>query len=485
MSELINLELEQAILAAILDPKINGYARAAEASVTSATWASPKHAATWVLICRVVSAGGQPDPWAVYEEAAKTTAGELRDAIKGKATTGDGATGQASEWIEASWLSDLSNASGPVTHVDRNLTALMLLARQRAIVTAAKAMVLRLERPAHAADLDAAIAALLDVGTARTDRASVSLGQATVLAADRHDAILAGGDTGATWGLMSLDNALPLATGRTIVLAAPPGCGKTSLKLQAARETAFRCPGSAAFLSLEVGPEDLAVRVVASMANVDPRAFASGRLAAEEVLAIRAMEARLEAADLQLRAPASSQIDSVCGWIRAQHQRGGGRLRLVCVDYLQRISTANQRHMENDRLTEICAKLTRLAVELKVCVLVGSQFSREGTKGSRSKTGEIETAQPEPRASDLRGSGSIEQDANGIIGLWRKNQSGAEVTEVMACILKNREGESGGKIRLMWDKARGLWTDAPEDEEDAGGRSARLASAPNESEEVF
>lgn len=485
MSEPINLELEQAVLAAVLDPKINGYAKAADSSVTAATWASPKHAATWVLICRVVAAGGQPDPWAVYEEAAKTTAGELRDAIKGKPTKEDAATGQASEWIEASWLSDLSNAAGPVTQVERNLAALLLLERQRAIVSAAKALTVKLERPAHEADLDAALAALFDVGTARTDRASVSLGQATILAADRHDAILAGGDTGATWGILSLDNSIPLALGRTIVLAAPPGCGKTSLKLQAARETAFRAPGSAAFLSLEVGPEDLAVRVVASMANVDPRAFASGRLAADEVLAIRAMENRLEAADLQLRAPASSQIDSVCGWIRAQHQRGGGRLRLVCVDYLQRISTANQRHLENDRLTEICAKLTRLAVQLKVCVLVGSQFSREGTKGSRSKTGEIETAQPEPRASDLRGSGSIEQDANGIIGLWKKTNSGSDVVEVTACILKNREGESGGKVRLIWDKARGIWTDSPEDKEDARGRSARLAAAPNESEEVF
>lgn len=482
---LVNIELEQAVLCAVLDH--GGYAQAAEAGVSPDAFGVTKHAAVWVLVCRLVARGETPGAWPCWEEASRTTAGALRDNLKGRLLPDDAdPTGPASEWITTAWLSDLGNVKAPVSQLAKNIRTLLGLARQRRIIRAAADLSRDLAQPASAEDVAAALARLTTLAAEGTDLANMTLGTATDAALARHDALADGTKVPATWGVATLDHILPLCPGRTIVVAAPPGSGKTSIMLHAARETAWRASGSSAFLSLEVGPEDLAVRVVVGLTGVSQRAFLEGRLTKSDREAIAAIKAKLDAADMAMRPPASSQVDAVCGWIRAQHQRSNGRLRLVCVDYLQKISTANPKHHENDRLTEICGKLSRLAVELDLCFLVGSQFSREGTKGSRGKTGEIETAQPEPRASDLRGSGSIEQDANGILALWRKAHTDAPSCEVTACILKNREGESGGKIPLWWEKAAGRWSHVvSHHDEQLAARAQRMAAGPGDSEHVF
>jgi replicative DNA helicase len=486
-TDLQNLDTEAAVLAAVIDPSLSAWAVCAELGVTAQTFTSRRHASLWILACRVAAAGQEIDAFAVHEEATQTTVGQLWDALKGRPGAEDPVTGQASEWITLSWLSDLGSVRAPVATFRRNAAQLVALASQRQVRRALVAAAETLSVPVGRQDLDAAIGSVLAAAGSAIDQSTVDLGDGIGQALALHHAAAAGTSAKAgTWGIDSLDETLPLCPGRMIVVAAPPGCGKTSIMLSGALSTALASHGGAAFVSLEVGPADLATRAVAHQTGINSHLLHRGLLTTDQVATVQQVRDRLAEVDLQLRAPTSAGIDSVCGWIRAQHQRGQGRLRLVCVDYLQRITTGNPRHTENDRLTEICGKLSRLAVELNVCLLVGSQFSREGTKGIRSRSGEVETAQPEPRSSDLRGSGSIEQDANGIVGLWRKVQSDAPACEVVACVLKNREGESGGKIPLWWEKAAGRWTrHVSRQEAQAENRAGRMGAGPSDGENVF
>lgn len=484
---LANPLLERAVIAALLEPKLNAYPGLADLGIQPQAFTDPMLAATWILVCRVVANGKPVDTMTVWDEGSRVSMGALRDAMKGRID--DDQIGQASDWITASWLSDIGNVSVPIQSYLENAKTLMDLWAQRRVRDATAVAMSRLMVPMPREEREALVAEISAASNATSTVGTVSIDDAMSEALADHDRASRGERVrSATWGVSELDAVIPLCRGRMIVVAAPPGSGKTSIMLNAATESGLSCPNSAVFCSLEVGPKDLAIRVLANRAKVDPNQIYHGLLTREQRAHVESVRQQLASIGLSIRAPATATIDSVIAWIRAQHQRSNGELLLVCVDYLQKISTANPRHNENDRLTEVSAKLSRIAVDLNVCVLVGSQFNREGTKGVRSRNGEVESVQPEPRASDLRGSGSIEQDANGIVGLWRRTQGDTVECEVTACVLKNREGQSGGKIPLVWHKAQGTWKAGQihaDEESDVGDRGERLRSAPSQDEEVF
>ena len=126
-------DTEAAVLAAVIDPKLNAWAAAAELGVTVQTFTDRRHASLWVLACRVTAAGGQIDAFTVYEEATRTTMGELWDAMRGRPGQDDPATGQASEWVTLAWLSDLGSVRAPVAQFRRNAASLVALADQLAL----------------------------------------------------------------------------------------------------------------------------------------------------------------------------------------------------------------------------------------------------------------------------------------------------------------------------------------------------------------
>jgi replicative DNA helicase len=133
----------------------------------------------------------------------------------------------------------------------------------------------------------------------------------------------------------------------------------------------------------------------------------------------------------------------ICAWIRVQHAQAQGRLRLVCVDYLQLIAGGAARLSENDRLGEITRSLKLVALELGVCILLLSQMNRESAKESRL-----------PRLSDLRGSGNIEQDADSVIFLHGPDAPGEPTVVVQAMVCKNRGGPTGD-VQLTFHKRDG------------------------------
>ena len=239
-------------------------------------------------------------------------------------------------------------------------------------------------------------------------------------------------------GIKELDNTITgLNRSDLIVLAARPGVGKTSLGLNIARHVAVTAKRRVAFFSLEMGREQLASRLLASEALVEGTKLRSGDLTEAEWARL------IEAGDILRRA--DLYFDDSPGLTVLEMK---GKLRrldhvdLVIVDYLQLMTGTKRTDNRVNEISEITRNLKVMAKELNVPVIALSQLRRptERTKDHR------------PGLSELRDSGSIEQDADIVIFLHREaynaTSEGGQVTEDMdqnaaeIIVAKNRHGET-------------------------------------------
>ena len=246
-------------------------------------------------------------------------------------------------------------------------------------------------------------------------------------------------------GIKELDNTITgLNRSDLIVLAARPGVGKTSLGLNIARHVAVTAKRRVAFFSLEMGREQLASRLLASEALVEGTKLRSGDLTEAEWARL------IEAGDILRRA--DLYFDDSPGLTVLEMK---GKLRrldhvdLVIVDYLQLMTGTKRTDNRVNEISEITRNLKVMAKELNVPVMALSQLRRptERTKDHR------------PGLSELRDSGSIEQDADIVIFLHREaynaTSEGGQVTEDMdqnaaeIIVAKNRHGETK-PIRVHW-----------------------------------
>ena len=247
-------------------------------------------------------------------------------------------------------------------------------------------------------------------------------------------------------GIKELDNTITgLNRSDLIVLAARPGVGKTSLGLNIARHVAVTAKRRVAFFSLEMGREQLASRLLASEALVEGTKLRSGDLTEAEWARL------IEAGDILRRA--DLYFDDSPGLTVLEMK---GKLRrldhvdLVIVDYLQLMTGTKRTDNRVNEISEITRNLKVMAKELNVPVMALSQLRRptERTKDHR------------PGLSELRDSGSIEQDADVVLFLYRaayynsQNGEGEQADENVAeCIVaKNRHGETTS-VKLGWDGA--------------------------------
>ncbi|MGN0452904.1 MAG: replicative DNA helicase [Ruminococcus sp.] len=230
-----------------------------------------------------------------------------------------------------------------------------------------------------------------------------------------------------------------------IILAARPGMGKTSFALNIAKYVAGPQRRTVAFFSLEMGKEQIASRLLSTEALVEGTKLRTGRLSDEEWQRIIGAGDVLSKMNFYIDDTPGITIPS----IKAKLRRLRG-VDLVVIDYLQLMSSG--RRSDGNRVQEI-SEITRnlkvLAKELNVPVICLSQLSRDSEKRQGHK----------PQLSDLRDSGSIEQDADIVLFLYRDDYySGEETPDVSAsvdrnsaeCIVaKNRHGESR-PVKLHW-----------------------------------
>ncbi len=240
---------------------------------------------------------------------------------------------------------------------------------------------------------------------------------------------------GVPTGFADLDDKLAgLQKGNLIILAARPGVGKTTLAINIAQHMAVKHKRSVGVFSLEMSSEELADRMLVGQADIDAWKLKTGRLNDDEFTRLSIAMGELAEAPVYIDdTPGMSILEMRTKARRLQVEHG---VELIIVDYLQ---LAKSRNLENrvQEVSEISQGLKNMARELKVPVLALSQLSRlveqRGTK--------------RPQLSDLRESGSIEQDADVVMFLWREDDDKLE--NVNLDIAKHRNG-SVGQIQLFF-----------------------------------
>lgn len=231
---------------------------------------------------------------------------------------------------------------------------------------------------------------------------------------------------GVTTGFKDLDDTLAgLQRSNLIILAARPGVGKTSLALNIAQNLAVNHKRPVGIFSLEMSREELVDRLLVAQADIDAWRLKTGRLTEDDFTKLsNAMGELAEAPMFIDDTPALSILEMRTKGRRLQVENG---VDLIIVDYLQ---LARSRQLENrvQEVSEISQGLKNLARELKIPVLAISQLSRAvESRGDKR-----------PQLSDLRESGSIEQDADVVMFLWREDDDNQE--NFTLDIAKHRNG---------------------------------------------
>jgi len=230
-----------------------------------------------------------------------------------------------------------------------------------------------------------------------------------------------------------------------VIIAARPSMGKTALALNIAENAAVIDGKVVGIFSLEMSKEALLMRMLASRARVDSQLLRKGYLGKEEKQKLtRALQELLETRLYVDDSPGLS-VSEMRAKARRLKQAEGGKLDLIIVDYLQLMSAVpiGGKRFENrtQEVSAISRGLKALAKELKVPVLALSQLSRAPeTRGGTEEKGR-------PQLSDLRESGSIEQDADVVAFIYRKEyyypDNPDEQGKGKILIAKQRNGPTG------------------------------------------
>lgn len=269
-------------------------------------------------------------------------------------------------------------------------------------------------------------------------RAFIPVKDALAESFDRLDELhkKAGGLRGIPTGFKDLDNLLAgMQESNLLILASRPGVGKTAFSLNIARYVSVEEKIPVGIFSLEMSKEELVDRLLVKQAEIDAWKLKTGRLEEDDFSRLSEAMGELAEAPLYIDdTPAISVLEMRTKARRLQVEIG---LKLIIVDYLQLVKA---RQLENrvQEVSEISMGLKNLARELKVPVLACSQLSRavEVRGGQR------------PRLADLRESGSIEQDADVVMFLYREDEDNPE--NVTLEVAKHRNGPIGVvKLRFV------------------------------------
>lgn len=243
-------------------------------------------------------------------------------------------------------------------------------------------------------------------------------------------------------GIADLDRMITgLNRSDLILLAARPGMGKTSFALNIARHAAVKGKRRVAFFSLEMSKEQLGSRLLSTEGLIEGTKLRTGRLNNDEWTRL------IEAGDVLGKA--EIYMDDTPGisvpGMKAKLRRLRG-VDLVIIDYLQLMAGTRRTDNRVQEISEITRNLKIMAKELDVPVITLSQLSRASEQRTDHR----------PQLSDLRDSGSIEQDADIVLFLYREGyyekdagEDGADQNSGECLVAKNRHGEAG-TVKLHW-----------------------------------
>lgn len=254
-----------------------------------------------------------------------------------------------------------------------------------------------------------------------------------------------GGIRGVPTGFPDLDNILSgMQASDFLVLAARPSLGKTSLALDIARHVALDSELPVGIFSIEMSRAQIVDRLLSAESRVNLWKLRNGKLSGSDFEKLRDALDRLSSAPIFVDdnpSPTPLQMRTMARRLQAEHG-----LSLIIVDYMQLIDAQSVGDSLVHQVTEISRSLKAMARELDVPVLALSQLSR----AVENRPDQI------PKLSDLRESGSIEQDADVVMFIYREDRVNPEVAQKNIAeihIAKHRNGPIG-KISLKFDEER-------------------------------
>lgn len=229
-----------------------------------------------------------------------------------------------------------------------------------------------------------------------------------------------------------------------ILIGARPAMGKTSFALNIARNVAVQAKKKVVFFSLEMGKEQLAQRILSTEARVESQKMRTGELTDDDWQRIAQATLSLNEAELYFDDTANITVPEMKARVRKMRD-----VDCVIIDYLQLMQGTKRTDSRVQEVSEITRSLKLMAKDLKIPVITCSQLSRS-TEG-RGKS-------HKPQLSDLRESGSIEQDADIVLMLYRESYYDEEKNETVVTdenkaqviVAKNRHGGTG-EIDLHWN----------------------------------
>ena len=248
---------------------------------------------------------------------------------------------------------------------------------------------------------------------------------------------------GLATGFKDLDTMLSgLQKSDLVILAARPSMGKTTLALDIARMSGVLHEKSILIFSLEMSSQQLVDRMLSAESRVNAWNLRTGRLSSDrEFSQLRDSLDKLAKAKIYIDdQPGNSIVKMKALSRRLKAEKG---LDLIVVDYLQLMTTSKNYDSMVNQVTEISRSLKSLAKELDVPVLALSQLSRA-----------VESRGGKPRLSDLRDSGSIEQDADVVMFIHRedKGKDESEKTNIAEILIEKHRNGPTGKIELYFDE---------------------------------
>lgn len=264
--------------------------------------------------------------------------------------------------------------------------------------------------------------------------------------------------TGMQTGFVELDNyTLGFHPQELIILAARPAMGKSAMAMNLAVNVAKKNENKrVAIFTLEMSSDQLVSRMISSEGSIDSKKIRSGQLNPIEWRLFNGAAEELNRLDIKFEDDSGVTVSEIRAKCRKMKSEGG--LDLVVIDYLQLIMGENKSTSRQEEVANISRNLKQMARELDVCVIALAQLSRKVEERDDKK----------PIMADLRESGSIEQDADIIMFLYREGYYKKELAtsnESKLIVGKNRHGNIG-EISLIFEGGFSRFKSVVEDKEE-------------------
>ena len=331
------------------------------------------------------------------------------------------------------------------------------LASKRNLYNAAQSVMQQLLNGEDAASVKTKLSEYIN---SETEFTKDSTKQISELVAPTIESILktrdSGGIIGTSTGFKSIDRALGgLLKGSLTIIGARPAMGKTAFALNMAEGAAAKTGLPVLIISLEMNNEMLVKRMFAKASLIDAGKLRDGSLSPEDLNVLNSAADKLSKMPLWFDdTPIQSFSDIRARALKLKRQRG--KIGLVLIDYLGLIETGNERNSNRvNEVSKISRGLKVLSKEIDAPIVALAQLNR----GVEQRTDK------RPMLSDLRDSGSIEQDADNVMFLYRddyynapEDQNDDDISQVEFIVAKNRNGKRG-TIKLAFDKRHNLMSE--------------------------